>query len=332
VTKLIIAASLWAYEPQAWFVAIGWLAVGLGIHYAYQKKEVVAGVTRVVGSAFVAPRPEYRILLPIDDLERTELADFAILIGRVENAELTLLHIIEVPDTLPIDAIERTYLGEVRRNMGRLRARAEEVGVGVNARVEVSHRLFDAIMDNVRDDDTNLLILGWKGGLRKGRILGSNVDRFVQEAPCDVVVFKTVGMKEKLDRILIMNAPEWHVSYATGYAILLAKKHKAAITILSVVQTDLEAEKEKAYGSRLAEMCRTHGVPVEEKVVRVRNIVDTVVTEAQVHDLLVLGASSEWRLTQFAFGAMQDQIARRVEGPVLMVRKIRREASAPKSP
>jgi len=151
------------------------------------------------------------------------------------------------------------------------------------------------------------------------------VDRFVQEAPCDVVVFKSAGMKPKLDRILVLNAPEWHVSYATGYAILLAKKHRAKITILSAVQTDLELEKERGYSARLAEMCRTHGVPFEEKFVKIRNIVDMVVEEAKGYDLLVLGASSEWRLTQFAFGPMQDQIARRTDIPMLMVRKVRRK-------
>src|SRR5256885_12259575 len=72
-------------------------------------------------------------------------------------------------------------------------------------------------------------------------------------------------MKPKLDRILVLNAPEWHVSYATGYAILLAKKHRAKITILSAVQTDRELEKERGYSARLAEMCRTHGVPFEER-------------------------------------------------------------------
>jgi nucleotide-binding universal stress UspA family protein len=72
-------------------------------------------------------------------------------------------------------------------------------------------------------------------------------------------------------------------------------------------------------------MCHTHGVPVDEKLVRIRNVVDTVVGEAQGYDLLVLGASSEWRLTQFAFGPMQDQIARKTAVPTLMVRKIRKK-------
>jgi len=78
------------------------------------------------------------------------------------------------------------------------------------------------------------------------------------------------------------------------------------------------------------EMCHTHGVPSEEKFVKVRNIVDAVIEEAKGYDLLAVGASSEWRLTQFAFGPMQDQIARRTETPTLMVRKVRRkEESVP---
>jgi len=246
----------------------------------------------------------------------------------VEDAELTLLHVIEVPPALPIDAIDRLYVSEVRWNLGKLRRRAEDLGAYATARVEVSHKVFDTILDNIREDETDLLILGWKGGWRKGRILGANVDRFVQEAPCDVIVFKSANLKEKLARILVLNAPEWHVSYATGYAILLAKQHKATITILSAVQTDRELEKEKPYSARLAEMCRTHGVTFEEKFVKTRNIVDLVVEEAKGYDLLAVGASSEWRLTQFAFGPMQDQIARRTETPALMVRKVRRREAS----
>src|SRR5947199_3865252 len=105
-----------------------------------------------------------------------------------------------------------------------------------------------------------------------------------------------------------MNAPEWHVSYATGYAILLAKKHRAKITILSAVQTDRELEKERGYSARLAEMCRTHGVGFEEKFVKARNIVDTVVEEAKSYNLLALGASTEGRRTEFALRAWQHQI------------------------
>ena len=324
-SKGIIALSLWAYEPQAWFIALGWIGLGLAVHYVHSKKEGVATFTKAVEAILPAARERYRILLPLEDFDRTELVDFAALVAQVEDAQLTLLHVVEVPSTLPIDAIDRLYVGEVRWNLGKLRRRAEELGARASARVEVSHRVFETILENVKEDETDLLILGWKGGWRKGRILGGNVDRFVQEAPCDVVVFKSAGLKERPARILVMNAPEWHVSYATGYAILLAKKHKSTITIFSAVQTDREMEQEKGYSARLAAMCSTHGVPFEEKLLKTRNIVDAVVAEAASYDLVVLGASSEWRLTQFAFGPMQDQIARRTTVPTLMVRKVRRK-------
>ena len=324
-TKFVIAISLWAIEPVAWLIALGWIGLGFLVHSLYQRKEVVAGVTRMVESILPTPRERYQILVPIEDFERPEIVDFAALVAKVEDAALTLLHIIEVPETLPIDAIDRLYVSEVRWGLGKLRRRAEDLGVTARARVEVSHRVSEAILENIKEDETDLLVLGWKGGWRKGRILGSNVDRFVQEAPCDVVVFKSAGLKDRLERVLVLNAPEWHVSYATSYAILLAKKHRAKVTIFSAVQTDRELEKEKAYSARLAEMCRTHGVAFEETFVKVRNIVDSVVAEAASHDLLVLGASSEWRLTQFAFGPMQDQIARRTDVPTLMVRKVRRK-------
>ncbi len=324
-TKFVIALSLWTIEPIAWVIALGWIGIGLTVHYLHENKEIVVGVTKVVESILPSRRPRYRILLPIEDFNRVEVVEFGALVAQVEDAELTLLHVIEVPAALPIDAIDRFYVSEVRYNLGKLRRRAEELGAYATARVEVSHKVFDAILDNIREEETDLLILGWKGGWRKGRILGSNIDRFVQEAPCDVVVFKSTGLKPKLEQILVLNAPEWHVSYATGFAILLAKKHRAKITILSAVQTDRELEKERGYSARLAELCRTHGVPFEEKFVKVRNIVDMVVEEAKSYDLLALGASSEWRLTQFAFGPMQDQIARRTETPTLMVRKVRRK-------
>ena len=324
-TKFVIAISLWTIEPTAWLVALGWIGTGLLVHYLHENKEIVVGVTKVVESILPIRRRRYHILLPIADFDRVELVDFGALVAQVEDAELTILHVIEVPTALPIDAIDRAYVAEVRWQLGKLRRRAEELGAYATARVEVSHKVFDAIIENIREQDTDLLILGWKGGWRKGRILGANVDRFVQEAPCDVVVFKSAGLKPKLERILVLNAPEWHVSYATGYAILLAKKHRAKITILSAVQTDKELEKERGYSARLAEMCRTHGVAFEEKFVKIRNIVDAVVEEAKSYDLVVLGASSEWRLTQFAFGPMQDQIARRTDVPTLMVRKVRRK-------
>jgi len=236
--------------------------------------------------------------------------------------------VVEVPPALPIDAIDSLYLVEVRMGLGRAGRVAREAGVEVRSKVVVSRRVFDAILDATKEGETDMLVMGWKGAWRGGRILGTNVDKLVQQAPCDVVVFKTAGLKEKIERILVFNAPAWHVSYATGYAILLAKQHNATITIYTAATTDEEMEKEKVYSARLAQMCRTHGVPFEEKFAKVRSIVDAVLEEAKSYDLLAVGAGDEWAKLEYAFGSVQDQIARRAPCPVLMVRKVRKASEA----
>ena len=324
-SKAVLAVSLYLVNPIAWIIGGAWVALGLVIHYAWTKRERIAEVAGPILEAIIPlPEEKYHVLVAVENTSDTALVEFAALVGQVEGAEVTLMHVIEVPSTLPIDAIDRLYAFEVRRNMGDLRKLVSDARVSVTARVVVSHEVAEAVLESVEKEDVNLLIVGWKGTRRRGLVLGTNIDRFVQEAPCDIVVFKIAGLKPKPERILLMNAPEWHVSYATGYAILLAKKHRASITIFSAAQTEMELNQEKAYSNRLATMCQTHGVPVEEKFAKVRSIVDAVVDESRRYDLLVVGASSEWRLTQFAFGAMQDQIARRVDIPVLMVRKVRK--------
>jgi len=330
-SKAVLSVALYLVEPLAWGIGLGWTVLGFGVYYLWTRRERIAEAAAPIVEAFMpVPRERYHVLAPVEDLTDRSLIDFASLVARVEDADVTVMNVIEVPSTLPLNAIGRLYIMEVRQALGRLARRATDTGIRAKGRAVVSHQVAEAVLETVRDEDVNLLVAGWKGTWRRGLVLGTNVDRFVQEAPCDVVVFKTAGLKEKVERILVMNAPEWHVSYATGYAILLAKKHKAEITVFSAAQTEAELNREKAYSNRLALMCKTHGVRVVEKFAKVRSIVDAVVAEAKGYDLLVLGASSEWRLTQFAFGAMQDQIARQVDGPVLMVRKVRRKGPTSK--
>ncbi len=321
-TKFVLAVSLWTVEPLAWFIALGWLGLGLGTYFLYRKRERVAEVVKAVESVLPRPFRRYRILLPLDDFRRSELVDFASLVAQVEQAELTLLHVIEIPTGAPLRAVDRSHIVEARDRLARLRRRAETFRISVTARVEVARSVPTAIRRITKEEETSLLILGWRGGRRKGRTLGRDVDSFVRRAPCDVVVFKSANIRRKLKKIVVMNAPGWHVSYATGYAVLLARRDGARVTLLSAAKTQKELDRERAYGERLAAICRTHGVRYGETYALTRDIPREVVRVSKAHDLLVLGASEARVRTRFVFGTLQDKIARATPAPVLMVRKV----------
>ena len=321
---VLLTGPLFLVSSLAMAIGLVWVVLGFGVHYLWAKRERIVEVARAVEQILPLPEEKYQILVPMEDVEDTAVVRFAALVARVEGGAVTLLNVVEVPPALPVDAIDSLYLLEVRMGLGRAVRVAREAGVDARSKVVVSRRASEAILDAVTEGETDLLVAGWKGAWRGGRILGTNVDKLVQTAPCDVVVFKSAGVKDKFERILVFNAPAWHVSYATGYAILLAKQHGASITIYTAATTDEEMEKEKVYSARLAQMCRTHGVPYEEKFATVRSIVDAVVEEARAYDLLAVGASEEWARLEYAFGSVPDQIARRAACPVLMVRKVRK--------
>src|SRR6266550_1872265 len=58
-TKFVIALSLWTIEPIAWVIALGWIGIGLLVHYLHEKKEIVIGVTKVVESILPIHRRRY---------------------------------------------------------------------------------------------------------------------------------------------------------------------------------------------------------------------------------------------------------------------------------
>jgi amino acid transporter/nucleotide-binding universal stress UspA family protein len=323
-TKAVLAVSLYLYEPAAWGIALVWIVLGFGIHYLWAKRERIVEVAAPVISAIVpAAEAKYSVIVAQDNLEDKSLVEFASIVAKVEDGTVRLVHVVEIPDTLPLDAIDRSYHRDVERDMRTLIDEVAGQGVEARARVVISHRVEEALLDEVKEQEPDLMVLGWHGRRGVGRILGTTVDRMVREAPCDIVVLKTTEVRPPLRRILVFNAPAWHVTYATSYAILLAKKYNAEIVLFSAVTTDAELKTEQAYSARLAEMCRTHGIRYYEEFAKVKNIVDSVVEESKTYDMLVIGAGPEEGIKGTVLGGTQDQIAQRCPVPVLAVRKVR---------
>ena len=323
-TKGVLAVSLYLIEPGAWGIAAIWIVLGFSMHYLWAKRERIAEAAAPVISAFTpSSAKRYHIMVAQQELHNKSLVDFAAIVAKVEDGDVRLLHVVEIPDSLPLDAVEPLYHREVQRDMSDLIEVMRDEGVDARATAVVSHKVEEAILDEIKGQEPDLLVLGWRGLGGVGRILGTTVDRLVHEATCDIVVLKGPAVKTGLKKILVMNAAAWHVSYATGYAILLAKQYNAEIVLLSAVTNSKEMESEQVYSARLAFMCRTHGVPYREEFVMVKDIADAIVDESKNYDLLVMGAGPEEKLKDVVFGRMQDQIAQRAQVPVLAVRKVK---------
>lgn len=321
----------WSDGQIAWALALIWIVAGLAIHYPTGGRRAIAEIDmeeRKELLEILADRRKavdarvYRVMVPLADLEDENLVRLGALMAKDGGGELSLMNVYEVPVATPPKSVSFTMVGPRIRNMEKLERMARRSEVDVRSTIKISHSPYQTILNSVEEESVDVLILGWRGRPGGGRVLGSNIDHLVQRSRCDTIVYKTAGLPEKLNKILVVSGRSWHASHATRLAVLLAKEHDAEITILAVV-TEKETEAEDLAGSdRLMGICEDGDVPHNLKVIHARTEVSGVVGESAKYDLIVLGATTEWVLRKHAFGGVTDQIAKKVDKPVLMFRKV----------
>ena len=192
------------------------------------------------------------------------------------------------------------------------------------------------ILSAVRKDPPNLLLAGWRGTPGRGRyLLGRNLDRLVQDAPCDVAVVRAgtdkplrSGAPEDISRVLVPmgggpNAP-------LAMELALAFSPTVRVTALNIARDVQGPAALSLARERLAEMLEPWSSEprVEGKVVQSASVIKGILTEAaRGYDLVMVGASHESYLDRVLFGNVpQTVVARSPVAAVVVKRRIRRLA------
>jgi nucleotide-binding universal stress UspA family protein len=193
--------------------------------------------------------------------------------------------------------------------------------VDVRPVVSVSYFVPGAILDQIKHEAANLLVLGWKGTKRRGRtILGRNLDEVVRRAPCDVAIIKTKRLSRSIQRILVVSGKYYETRKALLLALPIAKEYGASIEILSVITDDRQVALAKGNAERLSKMCSRVNVPHDVRYLRSKSLVSAVLQETQKFDLLVMGAGAQTAIERTLFGSSYDRIIRSVDVPVLVLK------------
>ena len=133
-----------------------------------------------------------RILVPLLDAKESERAiEIACRLAAEHGATVTALTVVEVPVTLPIDAQMLEEEAEAKQVLEVARAIADGYGVSVSVRVVRARDAGEAIVEEARRANTEIIILRAprKRGSRRGaRLFGETVDFLLKHAPCRVMV------------------------------------------------------------------------------------------------------------------------------------------------
>jgi amino acid transporter len=239
-------------------------------------------------------------------------------------------HLVRVPIQTPLrEARERYREGrtveEIIETAGRVAA-AERPGpvaeTEVEAVTDVAHDVFDGLVEEVRARGGDLLLMGWQGDFTLGRIRRSPVQRVMSNVRADMAVLKDRGLEE-MDSILLPWGGGPHARLGLELAVRLARTTGATVHVLRVVKPEVKEEGEE---ERLREAVETIVGRRPELRYHVRSAPSVVGgiegwLEEHPPQLVVIGASSEFRLRSVLFGSIPDIVADLAPCSVLMARR-----------
>jgi APA family basic amino acid/polyamine antiporter len=168
-----------------------WIFFGLAIYYYFRKKQSITPAGKVEIQKIKMPEfqaKKYKhILVPTRGGRETQTVQMACEIAKVHGADVTAVHVVEVPFSLPLETplYHRTVVASSILN--RAEAIGREFNVGMKLRVVHARTVDTAILELIEKEEYDLLVMGTvlsAAGASKG--YGAVVERVLKSSTCPV--------------------------------------------------------------------------------------------------------------------------------------------------
>lgn len=197
---LLGTAAVWVdvilTKPAGRWLGFLWMGVGLTSYFWYRRQQKLPAAARVEIERL--QMPEYRpvairrILVPTTGAHTNDMVQFAARLAKAHGAEVTALHVIEIPPTLPLDTFFPEKLAVADSIMEQSQAIGREYELPIDAQVKQSRSAGETILELAREGAYDLVILGAQPkalSTAPGRTtFGTTVEHVVRNAPCRVWV------------------------------------------------------------------------------------------------------------------------------------------------
>jgi basic amino acid/polyamine antiporter, APA family len=180
--------------PNTRYAGLAWLAIGLVSYAVYRRWFVHASVRETVRAPLVVLglTVEYRtIVVPVlRTAESEEALVAAARLATERGATIAVLHVLEVPLDLPLDAELGEREAEAEDVLDSAQALLEQYGVRVVTRLVRARSSAPAIIEDASRREAELVLLGAsRARARRGKpIFGRTVDHVLRASPTRVLV------------------------------------------------------------------------------------------------------------------------------------------------
>lgn len=234
----------------------------------------------------------FTVIVPVyNPLTEDFLIEMAALLAEREGGRIVPLAV-----TLGHAHMDAPELETALARSRKLLAKAEQVSQALGVEVEPLLRIDDSVAQGIsrasREQQANLVIMGWgeRTGLR-ARLFGNVIDSVLWASHCPVAIARLLASPKTVKRILVPveNLTQQAVS-VVSFAQILAAANQAAVTLLHISDRHISGAHLAWTQSQLALMVDkwTLEKQVEIKVIPAEDVVEAILREAATYDLVVL--------------------------------------------
>jgi len=324
--NIFLALYQFNFQPVAWYVTIGWIAIGLLFYYAVFEKRAAVLEPQVLLPGKIQARtsaPSPAVIIALHNPDHVEiLLKIAYPLARKEKCRLLALSVVEVPRQIPIhEGMRFTHHKEAVLN--RAKKYAHEAGFELETEIVVAHNASDGILAAADQHEAIALIIGWKGFTNaRDRIFGEIADRIIRYAPCDLMVLKSANT-HAIKNCFLPTAGGPNALLASQILSLIALQQKMNVTAGYIVREGAqEAERIQGY-QQIEETIKGMDkrlVP-NKKLIESQSVAGGIAKASRDYDLVVIGAAKEPFFSKMLFGEIPEKVARYSPCSVLVVKK-----------
>ncbi|MDP3703633.1 MAG: universal stress protein, partial [Candidatus Omnitrophota bacterium] len=174
-----------------------WMGIGVLAYLRYRSRQKLPAAARVELEKLTLPGYQEavirKILVPTINTAANEPIQFAAKLAKLHGAELTALHVIEIPPALPLDTFFPEKLGMADSILEQAQAISREYEVPIDSQIKQARFAGETIVELAKEGAYDLIILSDKPRVlaaAPGRTtFGTTVEYVMKNAPCRVWIF-----------------------------------------------------------------------------------------------------------------------------------------------
>ena len=195
---------------------------------------------------------------------------------------------------------------------------AKAMGYQMQAAHIESRTVAAGIVESARSYDARLLLLGYP--LRHSEQQFKRVvEEVVNQAPCPVVLVRFTGILHT-ERILVPVIDTTKLAVVHDVLCAMVKVGTHRVSLLRLMRSEASVAEQEEQKKKLLNWASANNLPfVGARAVASETRLETILQEAEDHDMLIMAGPGDFSLPRKLFGSLVDDVASNCPRPMLIV-------------